>query len=248
MCSSVQFSSTESVPVHHWRKTLLENGQLLIQLPLLTQMMSYITFVVQPLQVCYNRDTSSYRLVPLKERMLSPKKYRYSNLLTPIKGKSHIPNYLQYRDRGFMYYLSEQFLPFLRAVDRNVRQYTNPDCFQCHGSQLVEVCTCIRMYVYIYVCVCSALMCVYICMLLMCVLKLYVCVSVCAAVLIFVQYNVHTIIRWFLTSLTFLFYLQITHRALQSNEEIKSVFVTFHHACHVINSFQCKQLMLFIQN
>ena len=29
------------------------------------------------------------------------------------KEKSHIPNYLQYRDRGFMYFPSEQFLPFL---------------------------------------------------------------------------------------------------------------------------------------
>ena len=147
MCSSVQFSYTESVSVPVWRKRLLENSQLLIKLPLLTQMMSYIAFVVQPLQVCYNRDTSPYRLVPLKERMLSPKKYHYSNLLTP--RESHIPNYLQYRDRGFMYSPSEQFLKFLRAVDRNVRQYANPDCFQHHGSQLVEVCTCIHIYVYV---------------------------------------------------------------------------------------------------
>ena len=115
------------------------------------------------------------------------------------KGKSHIPNYLQYRDRGFMYFPSEQFLPFLRAVDRNVRQYTNPDCFQRHGSQLVEVCTCIILctYVYVYVCVCSVLMYVYIC-LLMCVLCVCMCVCVCdcvcAVMLIFVQYMyMHTI-------------------------------------------------------
>ena len=45
-----------------------------------------------------------------------------------------------------MYFPSEQFLPFLRDVDRNVRQYMNPDCFQRHGSQLVEVCTVVCMY------------------------------------------------------------------------------------------------------
>lgn len=59
------------------------------------------------------------------------------------KVKSHIPDYLQYHDRGFMYFSSEQFLPFLRVLDKNVRQYTNPDCFRRYGSQLVEVRKCV---------------------------------------------------------------------------------------------------------
>ena len=63
------------------------------------------------------------------------------------KEKSHIPNYLQYRDRGFMYFPSESFLPFLRAVDKSVKKYTNPDCFQHHGSQLVEVSIYLSVYI-----------------------------------------------------------------------------------------------------
>ena len=68
--------------VSQFIKRLLESTQLLIQLPLLTLMMAS---AVQPWQVCYSPDTSSYELVPLKERMLFPKKYLYSNLLTPRK-------------------------------------------------------------------------------------------------------------------------------------------------------------------
>ena len=93
------------------------------------------------------------------------------------KEKSHIPNYLQYRDRGFMYFPSEHFLPFLQAVDRNVRQYTNSDCFQRHGSQLVEVCTYIRMYVCVRACSALMCICVYICthVHVTCVLTLCMC-------------------------------------------------------------------------
>ena len=53
------------------------------------------------------------------------------------KCKSHIPEYLQYRDRGYMYFPTELFLPFLRAVDTCVRKCTNPSLY---GSQIVEVC------------------------------------------------------------------------------------------------------------
>ena len=105
------------------------------------------------------------------------------------KGKSHIPNYLQYRDRGFMYFPSEQFLPFLQAVDRNVRQYTNSDCFQRHGSQLVEVCTHTPMYMCVRAC--SALMCVCVYMYthvdVMCVLTLCMCHRVCVLLNFFVN-------------------------------------------------------------
>lgn len=41
---------------------------------------------------------------------------------TGVKGfqctdKSHIPEELKYRDRGFMYFPSSAMLPFLRALD-----------------------------------------------------------------------------------------------------------------------------------
>ena len=39
-----------------------------------------------------------------------------------------------------MYFPTECFLLFLRAVDTCVRKYANPACYQCHGSHIVEVC------------------------------------------------------------------------------------------------------------
>ena len=61
------------------------------------------------------------------------------------KNKTHIPDYLRYRDRGFMYFPTESFLPFLQAVDTCVRKYTNSTSYQRHGSQIVEV-YCIHIY------------------------------------------------------------------------------------------------------
>ena len=66
------------------KKRLLERSHFLI-LPLLTLTMCCIASAEQPWQVCYIPGTISYGLVPLKKRMLSPKKYLYSSLSTPRK-------------------------------------------------------------------------------------------------------------------------------------------------------------------
>ena len=39
--------------------------------------------------------------------------------------KSHIPYELQYQDRGYMYFPSEDFLPFLKEVDACVLENAN---------------------------------------------------------------------------------------------------------------------------
>ena len=56
------------------------------------------------------------------------------------KDKSDIPDYLQYRDRGFMYFPHKVFIPFLKKVDQNVKKVTNPSSFDEHGDNLVKVC------------------------------------------------------------------------------------------------------------
>ena len=66
------------------------------------------------------------------------KKDIISQEITPLhsvnsKSKSYIPEHLQYRDRGYMYFPTESFLPFLRVVDTCVRKYANPTCY---GSQI----------------------------------------------------------------------------------------------------------------
>jgi len=65
------------------------------------------------------------------------------------KDKSDIPDYLQYRDRGFMYFLHNYkvFIPFLR----NVNKVTNPSSFDEHGDNLIKVClyNCHQIFCYL---------------------------------------------------------------------------------------------------
>ena len=39
--------------------------------------------------------------------------------------KSHVPDYLQYRDNGYMYFPKKCFIPFIRAVDKCVCNFAN---------------------------------------------------------------------------------------------------------------------------
>lgn len=55
--------------------------------------------------------------------------------------KSHVPEYLQYRDRGYMYFPKMCFIPYFKAVDQCVLKLTNEEEFKKHGSKLVEVVT-----------------------------------------------------------------------------------------------------------
>ena len=55
------------------------------------------------------------------------------------KDKSDIPNYLQYRDRGFMYIPHKVFIPFLQKVDQHVKKVTNVSSLNEHGDNLVKV-------------------------------------------------------------------------------------------------------------
>ncbi|SMN01934.1 hypothetical protein SPONN_220 [uncultured Candidatus Thioglobus sp.] len=52
--------------------------------------------------------------------------------------KSHVPQYLQYRDRGNMHFPKECFIPFFKAVDQCVCEHANEDSLKKHGSKLVE--------------------------------------------------------------------------------------------------------------
>ena len=53
--------------------------------------------------------------------------------------KSHIPEYLQYRDMGHMYFPDSRYIPFLKEVDKCVLTHANASSFKQHGSKLVEV-------------------------------------------------------------------------------------------------------------
>lgn len=54
------------------------------------------------------------------------------------KEKSSMPEYLKYRDRGYMYTPHPTFIiPFIRDVDNCVREVVNPTGFQEHAGDLI---------------------------------------------------------------------------------------------------------------
>lgn len=55
------------------------------------------------------------------------------------KDKSDIPDYLQYRDRGFMYFPHKIFIPFLKKVDQNIKKVINSSSLDEHGDAIIKV-------------------------------------------------------------------------------------------------------------
>ena len=55
------------------------------------------------------------------------------------KDKSDIPDYLQYRDRGFMYFPHKVFIPFLKKVDQNIKKVINSSSLDEHGDAIIKV-------------------------------------------------------------------------------------------------------------
>ena len=62
-------------------------------------------------------------------------------ILQSIKAteKSNMPNYLKYRDRGYMYTPHPSFIPFFRDIDNCIKEVVNPTGFQHHSHELVKV-------------------------------------------------------------------------------------------------------------
>ena len=54
-----------------------------------------------------------------------------------MKDKSNLPHYLQYRDRGFMYFPDFSFLPFLRTIHETVRGVASISSLE---DTTIEVC------------------------------------------------------------------------------------------------------------
>ena len=56
-----------------------------------------------------------------------------------VKDKSCIPGYLQYRDRGFMYFPDPVFILYLREVDSILKEVVNLKGLNEHGDELIKV-------------------------------------------------------------------------------------------------------------
>ena len=55
------------------------------------------------------------------------------------KDKSSIPAYLQYQDRGYMYFPHSSFIVFLRDLDTVLKTVVNDEGFKKHGDELIKV-------------------------------------------------------------------------------------------------------------
>ena len=77
------------------------------------------------------------KLEPCKHKeKISEEIYILQALNTKDKGK--VPNYLQYRDKGFMYFPREELVPFLQEVDVAVKSVCNESGFKKYGASLVQ--------------------------------------------------------------------------------------------------------------
>lgn len=56
------------------------------------------------------------------------------------KSKCNMPDYLQYRDEGYMYTPKPCFVPFFREVDTCVKAVINHDSLKQHGDEIIKVC------------------------------------------------------------------------------------------------------------
>ena len=54
------------------------------------------------------------------------------------EDKTHIPAYLKYRDKGFMYFPIPEMLPLLKAVDVKTKELANNDSFAELGSDMIK--------------------------------------------------------------------------------------------------------------
>ena len=71
------------------------------------------------------------------------------------KDKSSMPEYLRYRDRGYMYTPHPNFIPFFRDVDITVKEVVNTTGFQKYRNELIKVIRLITdLYMYSYMVTC----------------------------------------------------------------------------------------------
>ena len=67
-----------------------------------------------------------------------------------IKDKSGIPDYLRYRDKGFMYFPDSSLVPFLRNFDSILKEIVNEEGLRKHGDNLIKVCIKRVCFSYVY--------------------------------------------------------------------------------------------------
>ena len=68
-----------------------------------------------------------------------------------MKNKSKLPQYLMYRDDGYMYFPDVPLIPFLRSIDELVKSVVNVETIQ-DNDEIIKVTT-ILMDWYLFNCI-----------------------------------------------------------------------------------------------
>jgi len=126
---------------------LLQDSQSVLTVPSDQEASSCKTASADPVDVYYRFGGatlasmlhSRYKAMKLEKTKDKEKVSQEIHILHALntKDKSEVPKYLQYRDRGYMYFPCEELLPFLQGVDKAVKTYCNEVGFRKYGKSLV---------------------------------------------------------------------------------------------------------------
>ena len=115
-----------------------------------------------------------------------------------VMDKTVLPESLKYKDEGGMYFPHLSFIPFVRAVDKCVREHANETSFKRYGWKLVEVsicqplwCVCVHVHVRVCACACVCA-CVRVCACICTMSCEFVCVVRTKPFILFSRRLLHT--------------------------------------------------------
>jgi len=127
---------------------LLKVNQLALQVPPDTTATQCTSVHVDSIDVYYRFGGATlasmlhgrYKAMKLKETKQKGKISQEIHVLQALntKNKENVPKYLQYRDKGFMYFPCDKLLPFLQELDKTVKTCCNEEGFRKYGKLLLQ--------------------------------------------------------------------------------------------------------------
>jgi len=127
---------------------LLKVSQSALQVPSDTTVIQCGTVHVDSIDVYYRFGGATlasmlhgrYKAMKLEETKQKEKVSQEIHILQTLntKNKENVPKYLQYGDKGLMYFPCKELLPFLQEIDRTVKTCCNEESFRKYGKLLVQ--------------------------------------------------------------------------------------------------------------
>lgn len=127
---------------------LLKHSQSVLQMPSDATAAHSATVHLDPVDVYYRFGGATLasmlhnRYKAMKQELTTQKEKTSEEIhilqALNTKDKEKVPNYLKYRDKGFMYFPREEVMPFLQEVDAAVKTICNEEGFRKYGKSLVQ--------------------------------------------------------------------------------------------------------------